>query len=350
VGIISRVYHYFLTHKKLAIVVLIVIIGIGIYRFTRPSAAQQIQTQTVKRQNLTQTLGVTGSVGSTKSVNLTFQAGGKLVYLNAKEGEHVKAGQTIAMLDEQTVQKNLESALQDYSIERNTFDQAYENNNAKNPNDGVSDAIRRTLQNDQYTLDKSIIAVQIEDLAKQNSVLITPISGIITRADVDSTGVNVIPTTTFTVTDPNSLIFKMEVDEADIGNVKVGQPVTVTLDAYPNQTLHLTIASIDFASHTTSTGGTAYYVKAHLTPNTADTYRIGMIGDADITLQKVNNVITIPISSIIDNTYVYVKKGNIFKKTKVKLGLANDTDQEVISGLKIGDKVALDPTQAAKVK
>jgi RND family efflux transporter MFP subunit len=347
---VLKVFRLALAHKKTTVVLLIIIAGIVIYSVTRPSAASRIQTQTVKKNDLTQTLSVTGSVDSTKSVDLSFQTGGKLVYLNAKLGDHVKAGQTIAMLDEQTVQKNLESALEDYNIERNTFDQDYENNNAKNPDDGVSDAIRRTLQNDQYTLDKSVIAVQLQNLAEQNSVLTTPIAGIVTRADVDTTGVNVTTTTTFTVTDPNGLVFKMEVDEADVGNVKVGQPIGVTLDAYPDQTLHLKVDSIDFASHITSTGGTAYYVWATLPASRVDTYRVGMNGDADITLHKVKNVMTVPISSVINNTYVYVKKGNTFKRTKVKLGLANDTQQEVIKGLQVGDKVALDPTQAENVK
>lgn len=346
----SNFFRFFIVHKKITIACIILLVGISIYRFTRPSAAQQVQTQTVKRQNLTQTLAVTGSVDSLKSVNLTFIAGGKLVYLGVKQGDHVKAGQTIAMLDQQTMEKNLESALQDYNIQRNTFDQSYADNNAKTPNDALTNTIKRVLQNDQYNLDKSVIAVQLQNIAQQQSVLITPINGIVTRADVDTAGVDVTPTTTFTVTDPNSLIFKMEVDEADVGNVKVGQPVSLTLDSYPDETLHLKVNSIDFASHTTSTGGTAYYVKTSLPTKPNETYRIGMNGNANITLHKVTNVMTIPISSVIDDTYVYVKKGNKFVKQKVKLGLANDTQQEVISGLQVGDKVALDPTQAENVK
>ena len=342
----SKAIRFIFAHKKIVIILLVVVIAIGVYVSTRPSSVQQVETQTVKRQNLTQTLSVTGSIDSTNTVNLTFLAGGKLVYLGAKLGDHVKAGQTIAILDERTVQKNLEAALKDYSIQRNTFDQT----KVDNKDTPLTDTVQRVLANNQFNLDKAVISVELEDLAKQNSVLTTPISGIVTRADVDTAGVNVSATTTFTVTDPNSLVFKMEVDEADIGSVKVGQPIIVTLDAYPNDTLHLRVDSIDFTSHSTSSGGTAYYVKAHVMPGETDTYRIGLNGDADITLQKVSNVMTVPIASIINDTYVYVKKGNKFIKTKLKLGLANDTDQEVISGLQVGDKVALDPTQAENVK
>jgi RND family efflux transporter MFP subunit len=332
------------THKRLSLVILGLIIIIGSFLWPKPPAP--LETQAVKKGDITETLSTTGNIISQNSVDLTFSSPGKLVYLNAKKGDAVRQGQVIATLDQRTVQKNLESSLKDYSKERNTFDQTRSDKNAPTPNDAVNDSIKRILQNNQYDLDKAVISVELQTLAKEQSVLTTPISGIVTRADVSSPGVNVGATTTFTVADPTHLIFRIEVDEADIGKVRPGQQIRVILDSYPNQPMLLTIDSIDFATHKTDTGGNAFYVDADLQDNSDLTYRIGMTGDGEIVLSEATDVMTIPLSSIADEKYVYVKTKNGFEKREVKLGISSDTDSEVQSGLQEGDQVAIDPAAA----
>ena len=345
-----KVLHFVVGKKKIVIPVVIILIGYLIYTATRPPAASLVETQTIKKQDVTQTLSATGSIDSTQSASLSFIAGGKLVYLNAKKGDHVKKGQTIAVLDQRSMQKNLESALRDYSKQRNTFEQSHDDYYADSPDHAINAQVRRILQDNQYDLDKAVISVELQDLAREQSVLTSPIDGIVTKADVETTGVNVTTSTTFTIANPDMLVFKMDIDEADIGKVKDGQPVTVTLDAFPDDTLHLRVDSIDFTTHATSTGGNAYTVEATLFPQTGRTYRLGMNGDAEITLQKVYNVLTVPITSVVDDSYVYIKKGNTFEKKKIKLGISDDTDSEVLSGISEGDQVALDPTAAEKIK
>jgi multidrug efflux pump subunit AcrA (membrane-fusion protein) len=137
----------------------------------------------------------------------------------------------------------------------------------------------------------------------------------------------------------------MDVDEADVSKIKLGQSVSITLDAYPNSPFTLPITNIDFATHTTSTGGNAYSVQANLPTNPDLAYRIGMQGNADIVTAQETNVISVPISSIFDNNYVYVEKGNLFEKRKITLGIQNNTDSVVEQGLSEGEQVVIDPTQ-----
>ncbi len=346
----NKVLHFFASHTRFIILFFLVLIGVGIYFSTRPSSAQQVETQKVKRQNLTQSLPATGTIDSTNSVDLTFLTGGKMVYLGVKKGDRVKKGQTIATLDQRTVKKNLESTLRDYSKERNTFDQAHDDNDTHKPTDAVNDKLKRILENHQHDLDKAVLSVELQDLSAEQSVLTTPISGVVVKADAKTAGVNVSPTTTFTIADADSLVFKMDIDEADIGKVKEGQAVTLILDAFPDETLDVSVDSIDFATHDTSTGGDAYTVESRISSDTDHPYRLGMNGDAEIILREISDVMTVPIASVIDDQYVYVPKDDYFEKRKVKLGIANDTDAEVLSGLNEGDAVAVDPIQAEKVK
>jgi len=240
--------HFLRKHKKiyLAIVILLIIVTI----IFKPAKSQPIEVQKVKKGDITESLSETGTIASKTTVNLNFLGSGKLVYLGAKKGDYVQAYQTIAVLDQRTLQKNLETALRDYSLQRNDFDQTQNNNANRTPNQALNDAMKRILQDNQYDLEKAVLSVELQQLTKENSVLTSPIAGIVIGAGVQTNGVNVSSSTTFTIADPNNLVFKFDVDEADIGKIRIGEKITLVLDSYPDETLFLQITAIDFSSHT----------------------------------------------------------------------------------------------------
>jgi RND family efflux transporter MFP subunit len=339
----SSVWSYLKKNKKISVPLLILVIGIILV--FRPHKAVVIDTEKVSRGDVVVSISGTGTAVSETAVNLSFLTSGKLTYLGVKEGDTVMPQQTIATLDVRSTQKSLEGALRDYAKQRNTFEQTKQNNNNATPDTAANDQVRRVLENNQYDLEKAVISVELQDLAKQNSVLTTPIGGVVTRADVQSGGVNVSPTTTFTIADPDHLQFDIDVDEADIGKISLVDSIKAHLDAFPEQTLTLTISNIDFASHATSTGGTVYTIHAALPDNSDRRYRAGMSGDADIILDQRTNVIKIPLSAVVKDNTVFVKDGNSFVKRQVVLGLKNDTDVQIISGLTDGDVIATQPDQ-----
>lgn len=343
---IVGIKNFALSHKKLSTILLIILIILA-YLLLKPKSNSNILTQTVTRQNVVKSVSVTGNIYSNSTVNLTFQTAEKLSYVGVRLGDYVKKGQLIASLDQTQLQANFRQAQQDFIAAKAASQQYYDNNT--NATESDAQKVERTAidatQNKAYD---NMIKVE-NDIAF--SSLYAPISGIVTRMDAQTAGVNITPLTTFTITDPNSLEFQIEVDEADIGGVKVGQEADVSLDAFPNDTLRLKVDRIDFVSHVSTSGGNAFYVYANL-PNSQD-YRVGMSGNADIIEATQNNVLTISSSSIFDNNYVYVKKNNRFVKTKVSLGLQSDTQAQVTSGLSEGEIVALDPNsvpQSAIVK
>ena len=337
----SKAKKIVLGHKKILIVVIVALLAIAFIAW--PKGTKQTLTETAKKQDLLKIVSVTGNVYAGISVNLTFQTAGTLTYLGVKTGDSVEAYKTIATLDQRTVQKNLQIALANYSEERNTFENNLENNNPNNLDiNNLHEQLKRILEDNQFDLNKAVYSVELQDLVRQQSVLTTPIAGIVTRADALTSGMNISPLTTFTITDPSSLDFKMEVDEADIGQVKIGQSVSISLDSFPNDTIKLIVSKIDFVSHVTSSGGNAFYVYGLLPKQ--NNYRVGMSGNADILVDSRRNVLTIESTDIFDNNYVYVKTARGFAKKKLSLGLQNDTQAQVLSGLSEGDIVAIDPT------
>lgn len=350
-NLVKSIWKWIRAHKKIsipaAIVLLLVIFAL------RPKAPAAPATTTVHTGTVTQVVSVSGTITAKKTVNLTFPLGGTVSWVGVQKGDSVVAGQTIATLDQRTAQKNLQAALISYSLQRNTFDQNIVNNNGiANPADALNDNMKRILQNNQYNLDQAVNSVELQDLARQQAILATPISGLVTRADITSSGMTANATTMFTITDPTSIVFDMDVDEADVSKITTGQVAKIVLDAYSDETLSLPITSIDFVSHTTSNGGNAYTVEAQVGANPNYRYRVGMNGNADIVTAQRIGVLHIPLSALTDDTYVYVRqpKGKKFVKTKVILGLQSDTDAEVKAGLHDGDVIALDPTTVEKNK
>jgi HlyD family secretion protein len=333
------------SHKKRTVIIIISLLILGL--IFRPKASKPITTETVTRSDIVKSISASGTVYSNSSVNLNFLAGGKLVYLGAKKGDRVQIGQVIATIDQRSAQASLKNALIDYDKQRNTFDTTQENNGNRKPQDALNEAMKRVLENNQYDLNKAITSVELQSLAKEQSVLTTPIAGVVTKEDVTTAGVNIGPTTTFSISDTANLVFRADVDEADIGQIQANQEMKITLDAYPDQPITIAIESIDYTSHQTSTGGTAFTVEGILPPNSNE-YRIGMNGDAEIIVARIQKVPTISLSSLIDDTHIYVQNGKTFEKRTVKLGIQSDTEAEVINGVKVGDKVALTPDDVEK--
>lgn len=334
---IGKLITFIKSHKIISLIVLVIAISLGY--FLIPKQTNNILTQKVTRKDVTKVVSVTGNIDAYTTANLSFQSPEILSYIGVKLGDVVKKGQEIAALDQTQLQASLRQTQQDF-VAAKAASQQYYDNHTSGGTESDSDKVTRTAidaaQNKAYD---QMLKVE-NDI--RNSVLYSPINGVVTRMDAQTAGVNITPLTVFTITDPSSLNFKMEVDESDIGQVKVGQDVNVSLDSFPNNILHLKVNKIDFVSHTSSSGGNAFYVNADLT-NLSE-YRVGMGGNADVIIDTRNNVLAISTSSIFDDNYVYLKKDNKFEKTKVSLGLQSDTDAEILSGLSEGDIVALDPT------
>ena len=363
---LRKAWKWIRTHKKITIPLFIVLIILVL--IFRPRPPKPIATTSVHPTTVTQVVSVSGTVAAKKSINLTFPIGGTIAWIGVQKGDTVTAGQTIATLDQRTVLKNLQTALNNYRSTRDTFDQTIQNSQNQDvllneqqkslttagsgigqygtdasSTNYINDAIKRILDQNQASLDNAVINVELQDLARQQAVLSTPISGLVTRADAQNAGVTATAATVFTITDPTSIVFDMDVDEADVSKIDTSQTAKIVLDAYPNATLSLPVTSIDFVSHTTSSGGSAYTVEAKIPNNTNYRYRVGMNGNADIVTAQRTHVLSVPLSAITDDNAVYVQKGKKFVKTKITVGLQSDTDAEVTAGLQSGDVVALDP-------
>ncbi len=101
-----------LTRKKIiwGVLILLVIVGIAYYFLRNKNNTNGIQTDTVKRLNLKETVLTTGQVVSSTDLSLSFRANGFVTAVSVKEGDHVKTGQTLAVLDQLDALASITSA------------------------------------------------------------------------------------------------------------------------------------------------------------------------------------------------------------------------------------------------
>ncbi|MFA6512527.1 MAG: efflux RND transporter periplasmic adaptor subunit [Patescibacteria group bacterium] len=136
------------------------------------------------------------------------------------------------------------------------------------------------------------------------------------------------------------LMATTNMSEVDVINIKAGQKVTLTLDAYSDLTFTGKVLAVN-TSGSISSGVTAYPVTIILDPVDVEVYP-NMAVNVDIITSIKNDVLLVPTTAItITNgeSTVLIKKDNKYNTVQVETGSANDSQTEIVSGLTEGDDV-----------
>lgn len=304
------------------------------------------ETTKVKKGDIRSTISASGKIEAENQVTLKFQTSGKLAWVGVKKGDRVKKWQAIASLDKRELEKTLKKELNDYLEERWDFEgdrETYHVTTDDLEKYTLTNAVRRILEKAQFDLNNTVIDLEIADLALKLATITSPIDGIVTEIGSPIAGVNITPATAeFTIANPEVMVFKAKIDEADIGKIKEGQKAIVILDAYEDQEFEGTVAKIDFASTTTSGGGTAFSTEISLPANDNLLFKVGMNGDAEIIIEEKADVLHLPQGTIKEKdgrTYVEIIEGRKIKEIEVETGLSTDTQTEILSGLEKDQEV-----------
>lgn len=176
-----------------------------------------------------------------------------------------------------------------------------------------------------------------------NAQIISPLDGALLSINLEVGQVAGALQPVATVADLNSLRVQADVDEIDVGRVSPGQPVTMTLDAYPGVKIPGKIESLAPGA-TQKQGSTVYQATIGFTAPGGVTPREGMAANVTITAQRKDNVLLLPnraLESVANRQYVTLRENGVTRKIEVETGLSNDTDTEIISGLSEGQTVVL---------
>ncbi len=200
----------------------------------------------------------------------------------------------------------------------------------------------------QARVDQARSNLEATEYELSKTKIISPSNGIISKINIEegstylgssdrellSAAVTVIAT---------DLKVDADVPETDIAKVEVGDPVTMTLDAFTSKDVFEgTISKIEPAA--TMISGVVYYNVEAVFDKNFDKIKPGMTSNLDILTDKRTNVLALPIRAIIfeDNkTYVKVYKDNRVIEKDVELGLEGDLFIEIISGVDEQDDIII---------
>ncbi len=200
------------------------------------------------------------------------------------------------------------------------------------------------LQIAQTQLQLAQLAVKQAQTTLSKAVLVAPFDGVVTQNNLV---VGEVPPqgAAISLIDPSSYYVDVAVDETDIVNVQNGQLVNLRLDALPDAkiTAHVTRVAL-----TSIRAGqlVTYSVRVTLDPTDAP-IRVGMTTTATIIVNQLKDIIALPnrfvrIDSASQQAYVTVQESEAkFIDIPVTLGVRNETESEIVSGLDVGQKVVL---------
>lgn len=427
--------------KVLIVVVLLVLIGIvaGTILNSRANVTK-VATGKVARQDLISVVSGTGQIKPKTYVNVGATAFGRITHLNVKEGDHVKAGTILATVEnvqpeatvaaqqatiaasrtdvssfvaaEKTADANVLQAKADLEQKQLDYNRALALYNDKliakqdfDAKKAAFDVSSATLAQRQASLAQALAQTESQRghvnqaVASQRSnydaldktVSRAPFNGLVTNVPVREGETVVVGiqnaggSTIMTLADMSVITAEVKVDETDIVNVRMDQPVDVTVDALPGKIFkgHVTevgdqaLLRTTGLSTTQSTTGTeeAKDFKVVVTLDQAsDDLRPGLSATAKITTAHKPNALTIPIQALVQRdpgmekalaankgkppttspgdtgraksqeaqgVYLLLTEKKKLRAifTPVTTGVTGATDIEVLSGLKEGDQI-----------
>lgn len=280
-----------MTKLKFIILILIVFVLAG----CSGKKEEELKSVKVRRGNILAEIPATGMVEPRNRLEIKPPVAGRVEQVLVKEGQKVYKGQTLAWMS---------------SSDRATLLDAARSEGAE-----------------EYK--------HWQDVYKPASV-VAPLNGFIIKRDVE-------PGQSVTAADAvlvmaDRLIVKAQIDETDIGKIKIGQKVQIELDAYTGKKIGGKVEHIAYES-TIVNNVTIYQVDV-LPNDVPDYFRAGMSATVNFVLSEKNNILILPIKAVTkrrNTSYVFLKGQE--KPVEVQVGIENTNNQEIVSGIVEGDEV-----------
>ena len=374
--------------RKLLLIVAVIALVVAVplsQRMVGGGTAVEVQTETLTPRSIQSSVLASGRLVHEQEVKLSTEEIGKVTEIYVDEGDVVTRGQLLLQIDDQRLRAAVEQnqavvRMQEIAIER----QQAQLDNLKRQWERMADLHARSLIDDDSfdTATNNLRIAQIdlessrESLSQARAQLeqaddrlaktraYSPIDGTVTSLDIKvgetaiSSSTNIPGSSLMTIADPSSIHTEVNVDEADIADIEVGQEALIYAIAYPDQPVRGVIESIAISAKVAEgQQGLSFAVKIKLLDTEGVTLRPGMSCRAEIFTNTKDSVLAVPIQAVITEEdltvnetsyYVFVRNGDEVRRVEVEVGLSDDTYQEILSGVAEGDEIVIGPDRALR--
>jgi HlyD family secretion protein len=205
------------------------------------------------------------------------------------------------------------------------------------------------LRNSQLAVEQAQISLKNAQSDASKTKIYAPVNGVISSVGAQLGGPASSAGALFTIIDDSAVELPVQVDETEIGRVKVGQPAEVTLDALPDGSFKGKVSRIS-PKATVVSNIAVFYVRVRL-ENPDRVLRPGMSAEAEIISQQIDNAITVSkraVETVRNRSYVQLlgADGVTQERTRVRTGPDDGTNIVITSGLGRGQTVVL-PTRGS---
>ncbi|HKO58665.1 MAG TPA: efflux RND transporter periplasmic adaptor subunit [Thermoanaerobaculia bacterium] len=396
-------------------VVLLAVVGVsvGAKRGDKPIL---VTTDKAFRKTITALVTATGKIQPEVEVKISPEVSGEIIDMPVKEGQQVHRGDLLLRIKPDSYRAQVESqeaalssarsasvqhraelakAENDYKRAQNLFDAHLTAEQERNAAQTTRDIAKAALQSSLFEIQRAEGALRQIREALSKTVIYSPTDGTISSL-TSRVGERVVGTSQFAgtevmrIADLDNMEARVNVNENDVINVKVGDTARLSIDAYPDRKIAGVVREIASTAKTNNAGTqeevTNFEVKIRISDHSV-TLRPGMSATADIESETVQNAVAVPIQSVTvrnpdsnlspeerekrsaqqaardggDNRadvtnetlekqrareqrdklvrVVFVRNGEIVKQRKVETGISDATHIEIKSGIQPGEEV-----------
>lgn len=293
--------------------------------------AMPVEAAPVTAGPLTLSIPTVGTLRSNESVILSPEVAGRVAELNIEEGGRVAAGAMVAVLDQSVYKAELAQAQASLELSRANYKRAEELLEKNAGTIRARDEAQAALSNDQA-------AVALAQARLEKTVLTAPFDGVVGLRQV-SVGQYLAPGDPIVnLEDIDPLKVDFRVAEIYFAVVKVGQPIEIAIDAFPEESFLGEVYAID---PLIDVNGRAIVIRARV-PNTDDKLRPGLFARVNLIYESRERVLFIPEQALIpqgEEQSVFRIVDGKATMTKVTIGERVGATVEIRDGLAEGDLV-----------
>ena len=265
-----------------------------------------LETVKVERGNLSASLPTTGTVIPRNRLEIKPPVSGRVEDVLVQEGQRVSKGQILAWMSSSDRAALLDAARSKGPEELKYWQDAYRPAPIVAPLDGF--VIKRTMEPGQFFNVSDVVMVMAD-----------------------------------------RLIVQAQIDETDMAKIKLEQSAAIQLDAFPGKDIPGKVDQIAFESVTINNVN-VYNVNV-LPLKVPPFFRSGMSATINFTLDEKKDVLYLPLNAIKKNgkqAYCFIRKDGAIVAERIKTGLENNDNVEVINNLKEGDEVVIPTAKLAQ--
>lgn len=341
-----------------------VLVAGGVYWYMEMSAAekaaQAVETVAVQRMDIKSTVEATGTIRPVDSVEVSSKITARINSVLVKENDTVTAGQVVATLDGK-----------DYEAKRDQAQYRVTNTRAKYNRMSYLESIgaksKSDLEDAEYNYDTAQSTLEEANSDASETIITAPISGIVV-GEPKTAGTMAVqgsdnPTVIMRIADLSKKQIKAKVDETDIGNIRIGQKATFTVDAFTDKKFTARVSKIsqtdvtnswDTSSSSSSASSSTSVIYYYVTLDVDDPENLllpAMTARVVINTADRNDALVVPLSTLKTDaagSYVLVLQEDGTQETRyVETGIYSDEYVEILSGLSEGERVV--STYTAKI-